>query len=316
MNHETSTERDLLAALRHYVTDSGRLLVIELDEQGRISDSNVTFRSRFAGVKGIQGQPIARFFATNDGDSLTIEPGLPRRAPVPYVAKDIHSGETYLLHAYAVGRGTLLIGELADAKENDIIERMGHFAIELSRLHDELALANQRNEALARTDPLTGIVNRRYFMERLSISIEHAQARRHRLSLLMIDLDHFKHINDQCGHAGGDSVLIAVAALLLAQVRAADLPGRFGGEEFVIYMLDADLQAATEAAERLRVQIGALRPIDPDRALTASFGVTELTPDDSADSLLKRADHLLYRAKTEGRNRVVAGLAARRPPPR
>ncbi|WP_242523084.1 GGDEF domain-containing protein [Thiocystis minor] len=122
----------------------------------------------------------------------------------------------------------------------------------------------------------------------------------------MIDLDDFKQVNDRFGHAGGDATLVAFAGLLKSQVRAADLSGRFGGEEFVLYMLDADLLASSEAAERLRVQIAQLRPLEADFRVTASFGVTELRPGETAETLLIRADDLLYRAKAEGRNRVIA----------
>ena len=178
---------------------------------------------------------------------------------------------------------------------------------DLRKANHALAAANELSQALARTDPLTGIANRRYFLERLNTSIAHTLARRHRLSLLMIDLDHFKSINDRFGHAGGDAVLIAVAAVLVSQVRAADLPCRFGGEELAVYMPDADLHAATEVAERLRLHISQLRPLAEDAPITASIGVTELRESENADALLKRADRLLYRAKAEGRNRVVAG---------
>lgn len=313
MKDERVPNPNLTWALQSYVMDSGRLLLVELDDQGRIGTANLAFRSRFAGFSRVHGEPLARFLRHESGDHLEIEPGLAYRTPVAHVLKGVLGGEAYLFHAYPIDQGTLLIGELANVVESDIVERMGHLAMEMSRLvrdlrktNHELALANDLNQSLARTDPLTEIANRRYFMERLNTSIAHALARDHRLSLLMIDLDHFKQVNDRFGHAGGDAMLVAFARLLKSQVRAADLPGRFGGEEFVLYMLDADLRAATEAAERLRTQLAGLRLLDADFCVTASFGVTELSAGETAETLLIRSDDLLYRAKAEGRNRVIA----------
>ncbi|EXJ17257.1 GGDEF domain-containing protein [Imhoffiella purpurea] len=313
MSDAQDKEQDLLWALNRYVMGSGRLLVVELDPTGRIRDCNVAFRSRFAGFNQLSGEPMTKLFAGSMGDSLDLEPGIPRRTGISHVLIDRRSDETFLFQTYRVGDGSLLIGEPADSEESDVVERMGHLAIEMSRLvrdlrktNQDLRAVNARAEKLARTDPLTGIANRRYFMERLRLSIEHSQSRGHALSLLMIDLDHFKDINDRFGHVGGDSALIAVASLLVSQLRAVDLSGRFGGEEFILFMQDAALPEATKVAERLRERIGTLRPCTEEVRISASIGVTELAPDDDPESLIKRADTLLYRAKTGGRDRVVS----------
>ena len=316
MKDETWSNPELAWALRSYITDSGRLLMVVLDDQGCIEDANVHFRARFAGFSRVSGEPLAHFLLSQSGDSLMIESGFPQNTPVAHILNSVGGGEFYVFHAYPMGERTLMIGELPEAAENDIIERMGHLAREMSRLvrdlrktNRELAEANELNQRLARADGLTGIANRRYFMERLRTSITHARSRQHKLSLLMIDLDHFKKVNDRFGHAGGDAVLLAFAALLQGRSRAGDLPGRLGGEEFAVYLFDANLPTAIEVAERLRIQIAELRPLDADYRVTASFGVTELIAGDSSESLLQRADDLLYRAKTEGRNRVIAAPA-------
>lgn len=313
MKDEVWSNPELIWALRSYIADSGRLLMIVLDDQGCIKDANMHFRARLAGFSRVNGEPLSHFLLSQSGDSLTIEAGFPQRTPVAHILKGVSGGEIYVFHAYPIGECTLLIGELAELAENDIIERMGHLAIEMSRLvrdlrktNHELAEASELNQRLARTDGLTGIANRRYFMERLRTSIAHAQSRRHKLSLVMIDLDHFKKVNDRFGHAGGDAVLLAFAALLQGSSRAGDLPGRLGGEEFAVYLCDTNLPTAVEVAGRWRTQIAELRPLDADYRITASFGVTELIAGDSSESLLQRADDLLYQAKTQGRNQVVA----------
>ncbi|NCC28209.1 MAG: GGDEF domain-containing protein [Gammaproteobacteria bacterium] len=303
---------DFIWALYSYVMDSGRLLVVEVDRDGCIIDSNLTFRSRFAGFAGVRGERLSCFLSSGSGDLLDLEPGLPRRTPTARVFTTPLGGETYLFHAYPRGQGIVLIGELATGAESDIVERMGNLAIEMSRLvrdlrntNRELALANETNQALARKDPLTNLANRRFFMERFDDEIARARMSGAPLSLIMMDLDHFKQVNDRFGHAGGDLVLVAFTGLLQSRVRAGDLPGRLGGEEFAVFMPDAGLQAAVDVAERLRTSLATLRPLDADYRITASFGVAEHRPDEDADALLGRADDLLYRAKSSGRNQVV-----------
>lgn len=316
MTDTTPISPELASALYSYIADSGRLLMILLDEAGCIEHANVHFRASFAGFSRVTGEPLAHFLLNPSGNSLSIESGFPQHTPVAHVLKGVSGSDLYLFHAYPIGQRVLLIGELAEAADNDIIERMGQMAIEMSRLvrdlrktNHELAVANALNQTLARTDGLTGIANRRYFMERLRTNIAHAKGRQRPLSLLMIDLDHFKKVNDRFGHAGGDAVLVAFAGLLKSRSRAGDLPGRLGGEEFAVCLLDADLPSATEVAERLRMQVAEQRPLAPDYRVTISIGATLLHADDNAESLLQRADELLYRAKTEGRNRVIAALA-------
>lgn len=161
---------------------------------------------------------------------------------------------------------------------------------------------------LATTDALTHLPNRRHFLTRL----EEELGRVHRYpeqetALLMLDLDHFKRVNDTWGHTLGDRVLQAFADVLRQTPRGADLPGRVGGEEFALLLPNTGHDAAFAAAERVRRQVEAMRvPLGSGEpiAITVSVGVTRLLPGDSAESALHRADQALYRAKAAGRNRV------------
>jgi|GEM_PF-3155648 diguanylate cyclase (GGDEF)-like protein/PAS domain S-box-containing protein len=160
---------------------------------------------------------------------------------------------------------------------------------------------------LATTDPLTGLANRRHFMEQMELEL----ARIHRFSgaaaLLMLDLDHFKHINDNHGHAWGDAVLRAFAKTLLQHLRKTDLAGRLGGEEFAILLPGTDLEAARVFAEELRQRISGMSLKTGLLALkvTVSIGISRLDRDDIlTDAALARADAALYRAKETGRDRV------------
>ncbi|MDC8804582.1 GGDEF domain-containing protein [Halomonas pacifica] len=172
----------------------------------------------------------------------------------------------------------------------------------------------QQREALiqqSRTDPLTGLDNRRHLYE--VAAQEFARYRRDAgpLSLVLIDLDHFKRINDAYGHPTGDAVLVALARTLLGEVREADRVARLGGEEFAVLLPDSDPAGAARLAERIRARIACLEL--PERAagerLTASLGVATATPQMAGlEALYAVADRRLYRAKAEGRDRVVAGV--------
>lgn len=165
-------------------------------------------------------------------------------------------------------------------------------------------------EALARTDPLTGLANRRAFDEAARLEVQRALRYGTPLALVLADLDHFKSINDSFGHHSGDEVLRHCARILSATVRNVDLVGRWGGEEFVILMPDTGLVEAVQAAERFRQAIAGTPVPLGERSCqcTASFGVAALqrgTAD--LEALLNRADAALYRAKERGRDRVEAG---------
>ncbi|ATJ82310.1 GGDEF domain-containing protein [Halomonas beimenensis] len=169
----------------------------------------------------------------------------------------------------------------------------------------------ERLRHMAGTDELTGLDNRRRFFERADRALRRARRHGSPMTLCMIDLDHFKTINDRYGHATGDRVLVQVASQCRTHIRDIDLIGRFGGEEFVVALPDADLGQALEITERLRRRIEGLPHPDPaagDR-LTVTIGISRVEADEDAlGPALKRADEALYRGKAIGRNVVmVAG---------
>ncbi|MBI3532307.1 MAG: diguanylate cyclase [Burkholderiales bacterium] len=170
-------------------------------------------------------------------------------------------------------------------------------------------------KALANIDTLTRLPNRRQFMARLAEELQRVQRQMTQSAcVLMLDIDHFKQINDTYGHAGGDLALQHFAHLMRAELRSIDSCGRLGGEEFAILLPGASLEAAQRIAERLREKL-AESTLDIDGksvALTASIGIAALhSADVNPDAVLKRADGALYEAKATGRNRVVveAGIA-------
>ena len=178
------------------------------------------------------------------------------------------------------------------------------------RLRDNV----QQSIELAVTDPLTGLFNRRYMERHVGTLVDRAAARGKSLSVLLVDIDYFKAINDTYGHDAGDDVLREFADRMRTCIRGIDLACRYGGEEFVVVMPDTDVGIAGRVAERIRRQIAGHRFLIDRGArsieVTISIGIAaRLNPDDDAVTILKRADEALYRAKRDGRNRVVADAA-------
>lgn len=192
--------------------------------------------------------------------------------------------------------------------------------LKIRALQAELREKNQRLEELSNTDPLTKLANRRHFLEVAGVELLRAQRYATPLACVMLDLDHFKNINDGYGHLAGDAVLVAVAAALRGGLRQHDIAARYGGEELVLLLPHTDLHGAEAVAQRYRRTIEELcishRGVE--LCVTASLGVAAF-PDHAIgtlEDLLARADAGLYAAKEAGRNRVcVAEMPSTLPPP-
>lgn len=171
-----------------------------------------------------------------------------------------------------------------------------------------LAICERRQDLqiMAITDGLTGLLNRAAFDEVLKRAIRSGYLRRKPLALLLIDIDHFKSINDQYGHPAGDEVIRRISALLRDNVRSIDSVARYGGEEFAILLAGMDFDQAEPTAQRLRQQIQQMTALPRDISVTASMGIALLRDSDTAESLFKRSDEALYLSKNLGRNRVSA----------
>jgi len=180
-------------------------------------------------------------------------------------------------------------------------------AVGIVRDATERMQIEERLKHLATTDVLTGILNRRRFDEVLADEIHRAARFSSPLSLILFDIDHFKRINDTCGHQAGDRALIQLALAVSGAIRTIDVFARWGGEEFVILAPNCDLNASRLLAEKLRMMVEKQRFADAGQ-VTCSFGVVEYAPGDDADSLIKKVDRCLYHAKASGRNRVETSL--------
>jgi diguanylate cyclase (GGDEF)-like protein len=207
-----------------------------------------------------------------------------------------------------------------DLKEVEALSAQAAFALGPYQLHEEQKLHLSKLEAVSRlyldaqkkavTDGLTGLITHAHFKEQLASRFYEARRFNQPLSLMFIDIDHFKRINDTYGHQTGDEVLRQVCRVIQERVRACDVAARYGGEEMAVLLPQTDLAGAMILAERMREAISELSVTDLRGqaivSVTASLGVSELEPDDQAPAdLIERSDQAVYRAKHRGRNQVV-----------
>ncbi len=196
--------------------------------------------------------------------------------------------------------------------EVEVVQQMASMLEDLEREIAQRIELSARLEELVITDALTGIHNRRYFDKMLAREWSRFERYKHGFTLLLIDLDHFKSINDTHGHQLGDEVLRRIANTLRNTLRASDVIARYGGEEFAVIAPEMNVQVALQVAERLRENVKKSAMPEPIERVTVSIGVASTAHRDasSPDRLVRLADAHLYRAKDEGRDRVVGDRAA------
>jgi len=286
-----------------------------------IDDDRLQFRLTQAHVRNFRGERYTLEWASNYADGLEkllsgsfaaclldyqlgerdglqlIREAVGKGCRTPIVFLTAESSSTVDIEAMNAGAMDYLVkGELTPAA----LERSLRYALKLGETLDQL-------HRLATHDELTGLLNRRELDRVLTQEAERAVRFAQPLGLLMADLDHFKSINDRHGHPAGDAVLREVARRIRTELRSVDFPGRFGGEEFAVVVVQADTESAAQLAERIRAAVMAA-PIalgEGDLSVTISIGVASLPPNGgTGPALLAAADQALYAAKRGGRNRV------------
>jgi len=239
---------------------------------------------------------------------FTIIPSTGWYMGIVFRKEEINSNLRYLAYRFnqifAVSIVVVLAVSIYFAKRLTLFTELLENEIEVrtSELRDKVAEV----EYLSLTDPLTGIANRRKIQSILEDEIARSERNSNPLSVISIDLDHFKRINDTYGHEAGDNVLVAATTSINGVIRSVDHAGRMGGEEFIVVCPDTPEPGAYFLAEKLRTVIESLS-IPGAGSITASFGYATRVPDESIDRFLSRADSALYRAKERGRNRVEPG---------
>lgn len=297
--------------LKKFLGTFSDVVILILDEEGRIHGCNRGFVRLLDLDSDPTGGRIGDFLLPESLEALTVSRGdAGEKVRLNFQSPSgIHS---ITFRIFNEGGERILFGEKIMPTNTDLIlkitelnNEMAGMTRDLHRKNRELEKANVFITNMMNTDYLTGVANRRFCMEALNRAI--SAARRHEmvLAIVMADLDHFKRVNDNYGHDTGDEVLKCFANVLRSCSRLEDVVARFGGEEFVIVQPHNDRIGSAAYAERVRhiFQEMCFEKI-PDH-LTASFGVAQFEKGDTSDSLIKKADDALYRAKSQGRNRVV-----------
>jgi diguanylate cyclase (GGDEF)-like protein len=269
----------------------------------------------------ISGQGAGRTYTLGDGETLI---GRGKEAQVRindagtsrvHARISLQGEGAYVLDDLGSTNGTFVGGNAvrrAELKSGDRINIGPHLALSFSVIDAQAEqMAHKLYESSVR-DPLTKAFNRRYLIERLGSEIAYARRHATGLSLILLDIDHFKRVNDTHGHLAGDDVLREVAALIGRMIRAEDVLARFGGEEFIVLARGIELRGAGLFAERIRIGVERTSVTTEGKVLrvTTSVGCASLgeLPDGqrTSEGLIRVADQRLYRAKTEGRNRVCS----------
>jgi diguanylate cyclase (GGDEF)-like protein len=266
--------------------------LVVLDGRGRIVDVNQAARDELA-LRPYGDVPL-------DLGTLWARGPAPDSAPPPRIAMPAGASDARVYEVTVTRLGTDDARGRTALLLRDVTVR--------ERMQQDLHQANAALERLAREDSLTGLANRRHFMEVLRRELDRSGRYGHSLAVIMLDLDHFKAVNDTHGHAVGDSVLREAARALRTVCRDVDLAARLGGEELAILLPETDAAGARIVAERARERIAAVAHTAPDGStvrVTASFGVAAARPEVTSEAVLKAADDALYRAKGAGRNQVA-----------
>ena len=327
MRAMTTREIGIQSPERDAVTETGRngrILIVD-DRASSYERLAATLKTEHA--VEIESNPADALFHAAEGnfDTLIVSLGfenfdglrlcsqvrsLERTRNIPILAVSEPENTARLVRGLEIGVNDYLIRPI---DKNEMLARV-RTQIKKKRYTERLRDNVQLSIEMALTDALTGLFNRRYMETHLATLVEQAATRSKPISLLILDIDYFKSINDGHGHDAGDDVLREFALRIRKSIRNIDLACRYGGEEFVIVMPETDMAVATKVAERLRRRIAtepfAIQNGTGQLDVTISIGIAALGgAGDSAGAVLKRADQALYRAKRDGRNRVVPDAA-------
>ena len=302
----------------------GRVLVVDDDEASWANLHSVLVREH--GVEVVTDSREALFRLSEETFDLVVVPlatlsfdalrfcsqmrSLDRLRVTPILVTATPGEERTLMQAIDIGANDYVMRPI---DPSELLAR-ARTQVKRKRLNDKLRESLNATMEMAVKDALTGLSNRRYLDRHIGNIMARAQTAQKPVSVIVLDIDHFKLVNDTYGHAAGDDVLRVFAQRLSRNVRAKDLACRFGGEEFVVVMPDTDQALAAVVADRMRREV-ANEPFSVDAGarsigVTVSAGVASLMgPEDDMDAMLKRADAALYQAKRSGRNQVMVEAA-------
>ncbi|WP_022949330.1 diguanylate cyclase [Methylohalobius crimeensis] len=305
------------------LVDNDPVLLAELSKELQKADHRVRIyrdaREAFKMILQNPPQLVVADWSMQPVDGLTLCRNLRRSSRGPHlylILLTAHENEDDLVRAFEAGIDDyvtkpinikVLLARISAGQRIAMLQsELAKERTELEHKAKELALANRKLEQLANTDLLTGLPNRRYAQRRLQQELTTARRHAQPLGIMVLDLDHFKDINDTLGHTAGDEVLQHAARIMQKALRASDVLCRWGGEEFLAIVPNTDLADTRKLAERIRGQLAEHQPAELTlkRPVTVSIGVGTFPPAADLEQLLRLADDALYHAKGKGRNRV------------
>jgi two-component system cell cycle response regulator len=327
MRAVTSKEMGIESPEREAVADTGRQGKLLIVDDRRSSYERIVTTLGSEHRIDVEADPTNALFRAAEGnyEALIVSLGLQgfdglrlcsqlrsleRTRSLPILAIADSDDSSKLARGLEIGINDYLVRPI---DKNELLARV-RTQVRRKRYTERLRDNVQLSIEMAITDVLTGLYNRRYMESHLATLVEQGAARGKPLAVLVLDIDFFKAVNDTHGHDAGDEVLREFSVRMRKSIRGIDLACRYGGEEFVIVMPETDMAVATTVAERLRRRV-ALEPFPIEQGkrsveVTISIGIAALeAAEDNAATILKRADQALYRAKRDGRNRVVADAA-------
>jgi diguanylate cyclase (GGDEF)-like protein len=325
LSKEISTINSYEGLLRSILDQSAKLLMAEqgslmvIDQktdallvEARVGTADLPAKK----IRILKGEGIAGRVAQN-GEAILVQ-NVERDPRILQKNRENYKTPSFVSVPLKIGDRIIGVLNLADKTTGEVFDRddlhliqsfATHAAVVLER--NTLFTQTEQLKKLSITDPLTGLLNRRYFQERLEEEVARSQRHNRPVSLLMVDLDGFKRFNDTFGHPAGDRALRLTGDTLLRMVRHMDIVARLGGDEFVVILPETGPERALQIAERIRQEIAEIKPPDaeprPGKAerLSVSIGIASYTvQDESAEAILEHADQALYRAKAAGRNRI------------
>lgn len=298
----------------YYLKELTEDIIVFFGKNGEVLDYNKRLLDLSRLVSGdIKGKKVEELFVEDGEDLLDFPEEGSHEELNMQLSSLFYDHEDYFFTGYVFNTGDnyCLIGEERQEGQKKVLKKisllnnaLSNKTRELTKKNRELEKANRRIEELSRTDTLTGLANRRHFLDYFGKMISQARRHSYPLSLIMIDLDRFKQVNDTYGHGAGDDLLSAIGDLLNQETRKEDLAARIGGEEFAVLLTQAGEEEALRYAERIRKEVMKIDVESVNKQVTASLGIATLQDDDDVESIMKRADEALYSSKENGRNMV------------
>lgn len=294
------SEHEELLGIKKGLDERRKVLETEVAEIFTLYDLTREMTKSFSEEKTFYAFKAKLRESVHFGDCLLLDPLAQEQI------KDKELGGYLLLTLSGQRRklGVLALSDVAKSQQEKVVILANQFALALRRVR-----LYQDIERLAITDSLTEVHTRRYVLERFEEERNRAQIYKTHMAFLMVDVDFFKHFNDQYGHLTGDQILREIASIIKANIREIDIIGRFGGEEFCVVLPDTDFVSAGSVAERIRfaVEQATIKAFDTSTKATVSIGISVYPQDGKkVNELIDKADWALYRAKKGGRNRVCA----------